>query len=93
MAEDQKGKGLRFDATINAGHVLTFVSLIVAGFTTWGYMDKRVAALEESRKTQAVIDAQQDESLRELRERTERGQERIEQKIDRLYDLLNQRNH
>lgn len=92
MAEEDKGKGLRFDATINAGHVLTFISLVVAGFVTWGVMDRRVAVLEENRKTQAVIDSQQDQALRELSLRTEKSQERLEQKLDRIIEMMQQRN-
>lgn len=92
MAEEDKGKGLRFDATINAGHVLTFISLVVAGFVTWGVMDKRVVVLEEAQKTQKIIDASQDQSVRELRERTERGQEKLEQKLDRIIEMMQQRN-
>lgn len=88
MAEEDKGKGLRFNPEINAGHVLTFISLVIAGFVTWGVMDRRVAVLEENRKTQEVIDARQDQATRELRERTERGQEKLEAKLDRIIDLM-----
>ena len=88
MTDDDKKQGLRFNPEINAGHVLTFISLIIAGFVTWGVMDKRVVVLEEARKTQDVIDSQQMQQIKELRERTERNQDRLEQKIDRILDKV-----
>lgn len=90
MTEDDKKHGLRFNPEINAGHVLTFISLIVAGFVTWGVMDKRVAVLEEARRQQEIKDVQQDLAVKEMRERMERAQERFEAKIDRVLDKVDQ---
>ena len=41
---------VKFDPTISLGHVLTFVSLILAGFGVYNGMDKRVTVLEEQRR-------------------------------------------
>ena len=41
-------KGVKFDPTINLGHVLTFVALVLAGLGAWTALDKRVTILEES---------------------------------------------
>lgn len=41
---------IKFDPTISLGHVLTFVSLILAGFGVYNGMDKRVTVLEEQRR-------------------------------------------
>lgn len=36
----------KFDPTINLGHVLTFVGLVLTGFGAYNIMDKRVTVLE-----------------------------------------------
>ncbi|MBE2262243.1 MAG: hypothetical protein IAE92_05850 [Burkholderiaceae bacterium] len=41
---------LRYDPTISLGHILTFVTLIVAGFGVYNTMDKRITVLEEQRR-------------------------------------------
>ena len=56
---------IKFDRTINLGHVLTAVSMIVAVMVSWSLMDKRVAVLEEARAAQRERDAVQDASNRE----------------------------
>ena len=67
-----QGGRLRFDPTINAGHLLTFAGFIVAGFVGWTTLDKRVVVLEEQRKSQEVRDQSQDsrssEKFGEIRE-------------------------
>ena len=58
--DQDRQRGLRFDPTINAGHLLTFLGFIVAGFVGWTTLDKRVVVLEEQRKTQEARDTGQD---------------------------------
>ena len=48
-------KGIKFDSTINLGHILTFLGFMVAGLTAWTTLDKRVVVLEESKKAQAQM--------------------------------------
>ena len=63
---------MRFDPTINAGHLLTFAGFLLTGFIGWTSLDKRVVVLEEQHKHQAVLDKAQDtrtiEKFQELRE-------------------------
>lgn len=42
---DHKGS-LKFDPTINAGHLLTFAGFIVSGFIAYSGLDKRLAVVE-----------------------------------------------
>lgn len=56
-------RGLHFDPTINAGHVLTFLGMSVALFVAWTSLDKRVVILEESRAYQKLRDDTQDAAL------------------------------
>lgn len=95
MAEStaQKGK-VKFDATINLGHILTFLGFILAGFTAWTTLDKRVTVIEERANTQAIIDRGQDtnlaanmtairESLNEIKQQIARINERQDRSIAR----------
>ena len=47
---------MRFDNTINLGHILTFLGFLITIMVTWTTLDKRVVVLEESRKAQATLD-------------------------------------
>lgn len=60
MTKEDDNRRLRFDPTVNAGHILTFLGFLVAGFVGWTTLDKRVVVLEEQRKTQEVRDMGQD---------------------------------
>lgn len=58
-------KRLTFDPTINAGHILTFVSLMAALVVGWNTLDKRVVVLEEAKRYQQSRDDAQDKRLDE----------------------------
>ncbi len=53
-------KRLTFDPTINAGHILTFIVGLAAGFGAWSTLDKRVVVLEEAKAYQQRRDDAQD---------------------------------
>lgn len=59
----RRHRGLHFDPTINAGHVLTFVSMSIALFVGWSNLDKRVVVLEERGSYQKLRDETQDQAL------------------------------
>lgn len=62
-AEHGHRGGVKFDATINLGHVLTFIGFVIAGFTAWTTLDKRVTVIEERSSYQAQVDRNQDAQL------------------------------
>lgn len=71
MADPTDRKRLNFDPTINAGHILTFISMVIAVIISYSLLDKRVGVLEERSNT-AIIQAadkqaEQKESLREIK--------------------------
>ena len=80
--------GVKFDNTINLGHILTFLGFLVTITVSWSTLDKRVVVLEESRKAQAVLDHAQDnrsaEKFAEIRETL--GE--IKRSVDRVNDRL-----
>lgn len=62
---------VKFDPTINLGHVLTFASMVAAVMASYTLLDKRVGVLEE-RSNAAIVQAtdrqtEQKESLREIK--------------------------
>jgi hypothetical protein len=73
---------VKFDRTINLGHILTIISFCIAGFAAWSTMDKRVQALEIAAAAQEKRDAGQDTYVRETVNRIERMIERIADRID-----------
>lgn len=79
---------VRFDRTINLGHILTFLGFILTIMVTWGTMDKRVTVLEEARKAQEARDIQQDgrlsEKMGEIRDSLTELKRGVEQVRDRL---------
>jgi hypothetical protein len=79
-------KRINFDATINLGHVLTFLGFIATGVTMWQAMDKRVTILEETRTLQAVIDRKQDNELTDTKKTVREDLKEINAKLDRLIE-------
>lgn len=81
-------KRISFDPTINLGHILTFVSLVVAGFAAWSALNTRVAVLEEARAVQATRDASQDQLIRERIVELLAVIGRLEARMERLTDRI-----
>lgn len=77
---------IKFDSTINLGHILTFVGFMVAGGIGWSTMDKRVVVLEEARTSQARVDARQDAAIDENRRNDREDLKEINGKLDRLIE-------
>jgi len=65
-------KKINFDPTINLGHVLTFIAMVVSVITAYGLLDKRISVLEEKANTarMQVIErqAEQKDTLREIKD-------------------------
>ena len=54
-----------FDPTINLGHVPTFMGFMVAGFSAYSTLDKRVTLIESQQVTSSVHIRDQDSRLKE----------------------------
>jgi len=85
-ATTQQHGGVKFDATINLGHVLTFVGFVIAGFTAWSTLDKRLTVIEERATFQAQIDRQQDARLVEYMTTIKESLSDIRASINRATD-------
>lgn len=64
-SQEHPRRRLTFDPTINAGHILTFVSLLAALIVGWNTLDKRVVVLEEAKNYQRERDQAQDSAIAE----------------------------
>ena len=88
MTEEKK-TGIRFDPTINYGHLLTFVGFLITGFIGWTTLDKRVVALEEAQKTQQQIDRAQDQILNQQMQHIRETLNELRSGVQRVDDRLN----
>lgn len=95
MTDPQVKPGIRFDPTINLGHVLTFLGFLIAIFAAWVNLDKRVVILEENKRTQHQIDKAQDQLLqqnliqiRETLNDMRTGINRLNDRIDRVSGVV-----
>jgi uncharacterized coiled-coil protein SlyX len=68
------------------GHVLTFVGFIVAGFTAWSTLDKRVTIIEERAALQTIVDKNQDATLNTALQSIKESLGKIESRLDRMAD-------
>ncbi|HWI02408.1 MAG TPA: hypothetical protein VNT52_01020 [Acidimicrobiales bacterium] len=74
---------LKFDTTINVGHVVSVVMLCAAVVVGWNTLDKRVLELEVRARNQEQRDAAQDQYIREAVSDTKRAIERIADRLER----------
>jgi hypothetical protein len=84
MPEPQKK--IRFDGTINLGHLLTVATFLGACVVGWNAMDKRVTVLEEARIVQKQIDRRQDEEFNDYKRTIREDMRELLRKIDILVE-------
>ncbi len=80
--------GVKFDNTINLGHLLTFAGFFITIMVSWTTLDKRVVVLEESRKAQAVLDRAQDNRSAEKFTEIKETLGEIQRSVDKVHDRL-----
>lgn len=70
-AQNYRPSRVRFDPTINLGHILTFLGFMLAGFAAYGNIDKRITMTELQSSAAIERTSEQDkrmsESLKELK--------------------------
>jgi hypothetical protein len=82
---------VKFDSTINLGHLLTFVGFVLTGFGAWSTIDRRLTVLEESRRVQAQIDANQDERLSQSMSQIKESLSDIRRNLEKVSDRLDKK--
>lgn len=83
---DPLEKKIRFDGTINLGHVLTFLGFLCTGAMMYMSVDKRVVVLETVRHDQLAVDARRDGDMTELKRTVREDLQIINGKLDRLIE-------
>ena len=82
---------VRFDPTVNLGHLLTFAGFIIAIFAAWTNLDKRVVVLEESRHAQQLRDNHQDSLNNQQFDQVSASLREVKALLMRLEDKLDKR--
>lgn len=83
-----QSKRIRFDPTINAGHMLTFAGFLITVFLGWTSLDKRVVVLEENRATQRQVDLHQNDMQRSEMAQIRESLSEIKRSVERVNDQL-----
>lgn len=81
-------RGIKFDPTVNLGHIITFFGFLVAIFTAWSTLDKRVIVLEENRRVQMAVDLAQDQRQQQSTDQITTAIIRLERQTERIADKL-----
>lgn len=81
-------RGLQFDPTINAGHLISLAGMCVALFMAMSAVDKRLVVLEEAKLYQREKDAMQDQAQQRSDEFISRRLEKFENKLDAAIDVF-----
>lgn len=86
--EEHHRQRVKWDATINLGHILTFIGFIVAGFGAWASLDKRIMVIEEYRALQKQVDLAQDSRVADAAMMVKDVLVRLDKQVERLNDKL-----
>lgn len=87
QSSDKPSK-IKFDGTVNLGHVLTTAAFLFSGFGVYSAIDKRVLVLEENKKYQTAVDHAQDERNAAAARQITDLLVRVEKQVERLNERL-----
>ena len=88
MSMSHERGGIRFDPTVNLGHILTFLGFVVTLATGWATLDKRIVILEENRHAQAQRDIHQDERASQNMQQIQQTLGKIDRSVEKLSDRI-----
>ena len=81
---------IKFDPTINLGHIISFISFLVLGISVYDALDKRVLILETSTSKQELRDLNQDADRARISLESKEAFTDIKHGVERLSDKLDQ---
>ena len=82
---------VNFDPTINLGHILTVIVMLMSGFAAYNNLDKRVSGLEQLATQIAVRSVEKDQALKENLSDMRGDVKELRHSIDELTKTLNDR--
>lgn len=82
---------IKFDKTINLGHILTVAAMIASVMVSWSLMDKRVVVLEEARMVQRDRDQSQDALTKDKFQEVRDALAGLTRSVEKVADKLENR--
>ena len=82
---------VRFDKTINLGHILTVIAFLCTAMVSWNVMDKRVLVLEEFRAAQRDRDVQQDQQSKDKFQEVKDALTELRRSVEKVADKVGAR--
>jgi hypothetical protein len=79
---------VRFDKTVNLGHILTFLGFLITAAVGWSTMDKRVTVLEERISSQRERDAMQDSSNKDKFQEVKEALGDLKRSVEKVADKV-----
>jgi hypothetical protein len=73
---------------VSAGHVLTTITIIIAGFWFFAGQDKRIAENAKDVQYVSSLIEQKSNAIKQQESRTNRSLDAINSKLDKLTDLI-----
>lgn len=97
MSMPHPERRIKFDATINLGHILTFIGFLIGGLTAWTNLNNRVLTLEDAKLMQVeaakqekvmqvMVDHRQDMLIETTAKIQREDNKEINAKLDRLIE-------
>lgn len=80
--------GIKFDKTVNLGHILTFIGFLAAIWSSTMMLHTRLVLVEEKQKMQEMKDAEQDTRGKEVYRDMKEALQDIHRSMERLADKL-----
>lgn len=79
---------IKFDKTINLGHLLTMGLFVITIMAGWNMMDKRLLVLEEARAAQRDRDAVQDSTTKENLQTVKEALTDLRRSVEKVADKV-----
>lgn len=79
---------IRFDKTVNLGHILTMGMFLVTIMAGWNMMDKRLLVLEEARASQRDRDALQDTTAKDNQQTIKEALTDLRRSVEKVADKV-----
>ena len=83
--------GVKFDKTVNLGHILTFIGFLAAIWSSTTMLHARLVLVEEKQKMQETRDAEQDARSKDTQRDMKDALRDIHLSMERLADKLEAR--
>jgi hypothetical protein len=88
MASSQPDNRVRFDRTVNLGHILTFIGFLITAGVGWSTMDRRVSVLEDRVAMQRERDSMQDASNKDKFQEVRESLQDLKRSVEKVADKV-----